>query len=224
MAADLRHEGDSRRTGFLKLVAGMLGISLDELVQREATQRHRRLAWTTAASLSGMALAIILAVAAVQARDEARDQRREAEGLVAYMLGDLKDKLEPIGRLDALDGVGSRVLAYYRKQDAGELTDAALLQRSRALSLTAEVSYLRGNLDTAERLYREALDGTGEAIRRDPDDPQRLFDHAQNVFALGFIARDRGDSRAVEAAARQYKDLASKMVALDGDNMKWRME
>ena len=34
------------------------------------------------------------------------------------MLGDLKDKLEPIGKLDALDGVGSRVLAYYRRQHA----------------------------------------------------------------------------------------------------------
>ena len=224
LAADLRHDGEGRKTGFLKLVAGMLGISLDELVRREATQRHRRMLWTTVASVLGMVVAIALAVAAVQARDEAREQRREAEGLVAYMLGDLKDKLEPIGRLDALDGVGSRVLAYYSSQDAAELSDAALLQRSRALSLTAEVSYLRGNLDTAERLYRQALEGTGEAVRRDPDDPQRLFDHAQNIFAIGKIARDRGDRAAVEGTARQYKALATKMVALDTNNMTWRME
>ena len=127
LAADLRDDGDGRRIGFLKLVAGMLGVGLDELVQRETTRRQRRLAWLAAASLAGMAVTSTLAVTAIQARDAARDQRREAEGLVDFMLGDLKDKLEPIGKLDALDGVGSRVLAYYSKQDTSELTDDALV-------------------------------------------------------------------------------------------------
>ena len=224
LAADLRESGDGRRMGFLKLVAGMLGVGLDDLVQRETTRRHRRLAWLAAASLAGMAVTSTLAFTAIQARDAARDQRREAEGLVAFMLGDLKDKLEPIGRLDALDGVGSRVLAYYSKQNASDLSDAALLQRSRALSLTAEVSYQRGNLDTAMRLYREAMAGTDEAIRRNPNDPQRLFDHAQNVFWVGDIALRRGDQRGAETAAREYKRLALAMVGRDPNNMKWRME
>jgi tetratricopeptide (TPR) repeat protein len=224
LAADLREDGESRRLGFIKLVAGMLGVGLDDLLQRENTRRQRRLAVLAALSLGGMAVTSTLAVTAIQARDSARDERREAEGLVAFMLGDLKDKLEPIGRLDALDGVGSRVLAYYSKQDSSELSDAALLQRSQALSLTAQVSYLRGDLDAATRLYREAMQGTGEAIRRNPSDPQRLFDHAQNVFWIGELARQRGDGRAAEKGAREYKALALKMVALDPDNMKWRME
>jgi tetratricopeptide (TPR) repeat protein len=224
LAADLRGDDDQRRQGFLKLVAGMLGVGLDELVQRETTRRQRRLAWVAAAALGGMAVTSTLAITAIQARDAARDQRRQAEGLVAFMLGDLKDKLEPIGRLDALDGVGSRVLAYYSKQDASELSDAALLQRSRALSLTAEVASLRGNLDGARRLYREALAGTAEAIRRNPSDPQRIFDHAQNVFYLADIARQRGQAQEAEAHMREYKRLALRMVALDPDNMKWRME
>jgi tetratricopeptide (TPR) repeat protein len=165
-----------------------------------------------------------LAVTAIQARDAARDQRREAEGLVAFMLGDLKDKLEPIGRLDALDGVGSRVLAYYSKQDASQLTDAALVQRSRALSLTAQVAYLRGNYEGAARLYREALAGTGEAIRREPDDPQLLYEHAQNIFWVGDLARRRGQTDRAEAAFREYGNLARRMVAIQPDNLKYRME
>jgi tetratricopeptide (TPR) repeat protein len=224
LAADLREQGDGRRMGFLKLVAGMLGVGLDDIVQRETARRHRRMAWLAAASLAGMAVTSTLAFTAIQARDAARDQRREAEGLVAFMLGDLKDKLEPIGRLDALDGVGARVLAYYSKQDASDLSDAALLQRSRALSLTAEVSYQRGNIDTAGRLYRQAMAGTAEAIRRNPNDPQRLFDHAQNVFWVGDIALRRGDDRGAEAAAREYKRLALGMLRLDPNNMNWRME
>jgi tetratricopeptide (TPR) repeat protein len=224
LAADFRPGAGGTRTAFLKLVAGMLGIGLDELVQRETIRRHRHLAWLAAGSLAGMAVTSTLAITAIQARDAARDQRREAEGLVAFMLGDLKDKLEPIGRLDALDGVGARVLAYYSKQDTSDLSDAALLQRSRALSLTAQVAYLRGDLDNASRLYREAIDGTAEAVGRNPDDPQRLFDHAQNVFWIAELARKRGRIDQTEAAYREYKRLADRMVAIEPDNLKWRME
>lgn len=224
LAADLRGGGEIRRIGFLKLIAGMLGVGLDELVQRETRRRHQRLAWLAAASIAGMAVTSGLAITAIKARDSARDQRREAEGLVAYMVGDLKDKLEPIGKLDALDGVASRVLAYYQKQDTSDLSDAALLQRSRALSITAQVAYARGNQIAALRLYQEAQAGTKEAVRRNPDDPQRLYDHAQNVFWIGEISRFRGELGTAEEAYSKYKQLADRMVALQPDNLKWRME
>jgi len=224
LAADFREIGEGRRLAFLKLVAGMLGVGLDELVQREQTRRSRRLAYLAAASIAGMAVTSTLAVTAIQARDEARDQRREAEGLVAFMLGDLKDKLEPIGKLDALDGVGSRVLAYYRNEPITELSDAALSQRSQALSLMADVATQRGNTDSALRLYQEAMAGTAEAIRRNPEDPERLYLHAQNVFYVGEIAYGRGQLDEAAAKFTEYKQLADRMVALDSNNMKWRME
>jgi len=224
LAADFRESGEGRRLAFLKLVAGMLGIGLDELVQRDTTRRHRQLAWLAAGSLAGMAVTSGLAVTAIQARDSARDQRREAEGLVAFMLGDLKDKLEPIGKLDALDGVGSRVLAYYSRQDTSKLTDAGLLQRSRALSLMGEVANFRGDLAAANSFYREASAGTAEAVRRNPNDPERLFDHAQNQFYFADIAMKKSDMATAETSFREYKRLADRMVALDPNNMKWRME
>ena len=224
LAADLRDGKGGRRTGFLKIVAGILGVGLDDLVQREHLRRQRRLALITAASIVGMLVAIGLAFAAIEARDAARDQRRQAESLVEFMVGDLKDKLEPIGRLDVLDGVGSRVLRYYQQQDTSDLSDRALAQRSTALSLMAQVAQSRGNSDRALQLYRQALLGTAEAIRRDPDDPQRLFDHAQNVFWVGDIARQRGQIGDAETAFREYKQLADQMVAIQPDNLKWRME
>ena len=224
LAADLREGKGGKRIGFLKIVAGILGVGLDDLVQRETTRRQRRLAYLAAASLAGMVVTSTLAVTAIQARDSARDQRREAEGLIGFMLGDLRDKLEPIGRLDALDGVGSRVLAYYQKEGTSDLSDAALSQRSRALSLMAEVANARGNFDAASRFYREAMAGTAESIRRDPSDPERLFEHAQNVFYFGQMRRTLGDLKTAESAMREYKRLADQMVALGPDNMKWRME
>jgi len=224
LAADLREEGESRRLGVLKLVAGMLGVGLDDLVQRETTRRHRRLAWLVAASVAGMAVTSTLAVTAIQSRDEAREQRRQAEGLVAFMLGDLRDKLEPVGKLDALAGVGSRVLAYYSRQDTSQLSDNGLAQRSRALTLLGQIARDRGELDKADALYRAAYAGTAEAIRRKPDDPQRLFDHAQNAFYIADIAVRQGRLDSAESAFREYRRLADRMVELQPDSIKWRME
>ena len=224
IAADLRPSGDGRQLGFLKIVAGMLGLGLDELVQRDQQRRNRRLTYIAAASLAGMTLTSGLAVFAFDKRDEARDQRREAEGLVGFMLGDLRQKLEPIGRLDTLDAVGSRALRYFARQDKSELSDAALAQRSKALTLMGEIANTRGDYDGALVSYHEAMAGTAEMVRRAPNDPERLFDHAQNVFWVGDIALKRGQLGRAEAAMREYKRLADRMLALEPDNQKWRME
>jgi tetratricopeptide (TPR) repeat protein len=224
IAADLREQGDGRKMGLLKLAAGMIGVGLDDLAQREAQRRHRRLYAITAASVAGMLFTSGLAYTAFDARDEARDQRREAEGLIGFMLGDLREKLEPVGRLDVLDAVGVRALAYFEKQDKSQLSDEALAQQWKALTLMGQVAFNRGDLDGAVRRYRQAFAGTAEALRRSPDDPERMFDHAQSVYYVGSIGMGRGQ---IDDAAKQfgeYRRLAERMIATDPDNPKWQLE
>lgn len=224
IAADLRETGDGRRLGLLKIIAGMLGVGLDDLVNRESHRRHKRLRLIAAASLAGMGVTSTLSILAFQARNEAREQRRDAEGLVGFMLGDLRKKLEPIGRLDALDAVGARALGYYEKQDKASLSDESLAQRSRALTMMGEIAFNRGDLDGALERYREALASTAEQLRRRPRDPQRLFDQAQNVFWVGWIALQRGRYDEAADCFRQYKRLADRMIALAPEDPKYRQE
>ncbi|WP_205480010.1 toll/interleukin-1 receptor domain-containing protein [Sphingomonas arenae] len=224
VAADLREGGDGRRAGFLKIVAGMLGVGLDDVVQREIVRRQRRTNLIVGGSVLGMLVTSSLAVAAIQARDAARDQRREAEGLIGFMLGDLREKLEPIGRLDALDAVGARALSYYAKQDAGGLGDESLAQRARALTLMGDIAQRRGDLDGALSRYRQAAASTSELLRRHSDEPQRMYDHAQNLFYFGYVAWQRGRTAESLASFRQYKQLAERMIALDPREQKWRLE
>lgn len=224
LAADLRESGDGRYMGLLKTAAGMLGVGLDDLAQREAHRRQRRMTIITAASLAGMLGTSGLAYTAIQARDEARDQRREADKLVGFMLGDLREKLEPIGRLDVLDSVGARALSYYEKQNKSELSDEALAQRSKALTLMGEMAQKRGDLDGALARYREAMQGTAEAARRDPNDPKRLFEHAQNVFWVGYIDYQRGSPDKASRAFREYRRLADRMIALAPNQPDYRLE
>ncbi len=224
IAADLRAGRDGRQTGLLQIIAGMLGVGLDDLVQRETHRRQKRLAMLTAASIAGMAVTSGLALTAVQSRDAARDQRREAESLIGFMLGDLRQKLEPIGKLEVLDGVGERALAYYEKQDKTELSDLALAQRSKALTLMGEIAEAEGDLDGALRRYREAMAGTAEAMRREPDNAERIFEHAQNVYWVGSIAIQRGQTADAARQMQDYSRLAERLVRSDPDNPKWRLE
>ena len=53
IAADLRPGADGRRTVKLKLVAGMLGVGLDELARRDAQRRARRFDALAAVSVAG---------------------------------------------------------------------------------------------------------------------------------------------------------------------------
>jgi tetratricopeptide (TPR) repeat protein len=223
LAADLRPEGDGPRLAVLKLIAGMLGVGLDELIHRDAHRRHRQMMAVTAASVAVAAVMSGLAIAAVNERNEARAQHAQAEGLVEFMLSDLRDTLEPAGRLDALDAVGNRALAYYASQrarhDAG-----ALGRRARVLHLLGSIREQRGDLDGAQKIFEEAAASTGELLARNPGDGQRIFDHAQSVYWVGYVAWRRGLLDNARRRFLEYQRLADQLIALQPANAAWRAE
>jgi tetratricopeptide (TPR) repeat protein len=224
IAVDLRAGGDGRRMGRLKLVAGMLGVGLDELVRRDAQRRTRRLAAITAASLVGMAVMGALATAAFVARNEAQRQKAHAENLIEFMLTDLRKKLERGGHLELMDGVGSEALKYYGAQNPSDLDAQSLGRRARALRLMGEISVQRGNLGEALKSFEQASATTAELLARSPDDGRSIFNHAQNVFWVGEIARQRGDTAKAEVSFQQYRRLAERLTLIDPSNNDWRAE
>ncbi len=79
IAADIRPNKDGRRLALMKLIAGITGLRLDDLVQREAQRRARRLTWIATGASMGMLLTTGLAVYANQQRIFADQQRVIAE-------------------------------------------------------------------------------------------------------------------------------------------------
>ncbi len=224
IAADLRAQGDGKHLTTLKLVAGMVGVGMDELVRRDAQRRARRMAVVAVASLAGMAVMAALSVMAVQSRNEAQSQRAQAEDLIEFMLGDLRKRLDPVGRLDALDSVGEKALGYYAKQDTDRLDANALGHRSRAMHLIGETRERRGKLDEALAAFQSAADTTAQLLARAPNDGQRVFDHAQSVYWVGYIAWRRGEAQAAEEAFLKYRELAQRLVQIDANNLDWQHE
>ncbi len=171
VGADLRREGDGVHAGRLKLVAGILGVPLDELVHRDARRRQRRTLAVVIALLVGLAFTTGLALVALRARDDAVRQRAEAEGLIEFMVTDLRKKLEPAGKLGALDTLGERALAFYRRQDTAALDPDSLGRRARVVQLIGEIQDQRGNLDAALVNFETAAASTAELLSRDPETP-----------------------------------------------------
>lgn len=75
IAADIRRESDGRRLATQKLIAGLSGLKLDELVKRETQRRFRRMAFLTSGAVAGMVVTGGLAFYANALRIEANRQR-----------------------------------------------------------------------------------------------------------------------------------------------------
>jgi tetratricopeptide (TPR) repeat protein len=222
LAADLRKAGDGWRLGFLKIIAGIAGVPLDALVQRDATRRIRRVMAVTGGALVALLAMIGMTIFAIQSRNEAQHQQAEAEGLVEYMLTDLRTELKGVGRLDVMTKVNERAMDYY--EDQGDLSDMpaeSLERRARILHSMGEDDEKRGDLDKALAKFTEAHRVTEALLRRDPNNSDRIFAHAKSENWLGHLAYWRKDY--AEAASRTVmnKSLIKKLMQNPNKQADW---
>jgi len=224
LAADLRPGRDGRRLGFLKLVAGLSGVGLDSLVQRDAQRRLRRVTAVTGAALAAVVAMAVLTAVALQARAEAQRQRAEAEGLVEFMLTDLRDRLKGVGRLDALAAVNQRALIHYRKQEVGNLPSDSLQRRARILHAMAEDDDQLGHSDRLAAEAVEASRTTAALLAAEPGNPERIFSHGQSEYWVGYASYLKDDWAGAEPHWLAYERLSRQLVAANGANVEWRRE
>lgn len=185
LAADLRPLGDGKRLGLLKLISGIAGLGLDDLVQRDLQRARRRVTAITAGAISAVLVMGSLTWFALDARQEAETRRAEAEGLIEFMLTDLRGKLEPVGRLDVLGDVASQALGYYEKQDATKDGCNSISSIARAHYLKARIHVSREELETAKAESDKALFSMQENLQKCSTEPRFIINyiHAQQWIA-----------------------------------------
>ncbi|MFM5895258.1 MAG: toll/interleukin-1 receptor domain-containing protein [Novosphingobium sp.] len=224
LAADFREGRDGKRLGLLKIIAGLTGQRLDRLVQRDAQARQRRVMWITAGALLLSLVLAALLVIALRARSEAERQRAEAEGMVEFMLTDLRDKLKGVGRLDVMDAVNERAMKHYAGEDISSLDDQSLDRRARLLRAMGEDDLNLGNSAQALPKFTEAARITKLLQDRLPQDGQRIYEHAQSEFWLGNQAFLLGDKQHALPHWLRYKELSQQLVALQPKRLDWQRE
>ncbi|MEA3043698.1 MAG: hypothetical protein QOH47_1536 [Sphingomonadales bacterium] len=224
LATDLRLGADGPHLGLLKLVAGITGVGLDELVQRDAARRIRRVMAVTGAAVVAMLIMAALAVIALQARREAERQRAEAEGLVEFMLTDLRTRLRGVGRLDIMSVVNQRALAFYGGQRALDDRPADAATEARVKHAIGEDDLDEGNERAALAIFREAHRTTTALIERWPNDPNVMFAHAQSDYWLGRVSELRQDWTGAQRQYDRYAAAAQRLIALAPHNPDYMKE
>jgi tetratricopeptide (TPR) repeat protein len=160
IAADVRPGKDGRNDAKLKLIAGLVGVSLDELKQREAQRRHRRAMLLVAASLAGMAITSTLATTAWLARNEAERQRVRAESEAETARQTTRFMVDLFKVSDPSEALGNTITAReILDRGAGrierELGDQPAIQAT-LMDTMGTVYTSLGLYDPAARLVREA--------------------------------------------------------------------
>ncbi len=225
LAADLRKNADGWSLGFLKIVAGIAGVPLDTLVQRDAQRRVRRVTWITLGALAAMLVMGVMTALALSARNEAARQRASAEGLVEYMLTDLREKLRGVGRIDVMDGVNARAMQHYRAQgDLTALSAESLERRARILHAMGEDDDKSGQPERAHAKFIEAHRATAALLAREPHNPDRIFAHAQSEYWVGQSAWRKRDRATTARYWQGYVDQAQKLLKLDPDKARANLE
>jgi tetratricopeptide (TPR) repeat protein len=178
-----------------------------------APKRHARM-------IMLIALAIVIAASAAKyiadvttARRQAEQRRRQAEELVSFMVGDLRTKLESVGRLDVLDGAASRALAYFASLDPEGLSGENLHKNALALAQLGDVRIDQGKLDSAVKMFQESVRHATAAVARDPkrDEWQLALSNAH--FYLGDALRQQGDYEGALRHFRHYLDISRTLQA-----------
>lgn len=141
--------GESPRGGAMRLVAGLLAILL----------------------FASLAFCYRLYREQERHRAAAQDARRRADELVDWMLFQLRDQLEPIGRVEILEMPARKALDYLSSLPITEDTPAIRHRRGVALDNIGQVMILRGDLPAARSAFRQALEVAERLCREEPDNP-----------------------------------------------------
>lgn len=231
LAADARKQGDGKRLARLKLAAALLGLGLDSLVKRDDRRRAGRLRWVAIGMGSVAVIMSALAIVAVQQRDLAREmqsaaevQRNQAEGLIEFMIDDLRHKLEDDVQLQVLADIATRAQDYYVVQTEVRMDDDALGRRARVLDLLGDLKQDFGDSQAAAELLRESVAATAELLRRDPDNPQRIIEQAHSVQGLGALSFQSGDVASAERHMREAVELTHRLRELEPNDPEWISE
>lgn len=199
-------------------------------IQEKPRRRLRKLAVAASilvALLAGFKYTVDLSrerTAALEAQADAELRKSQAEDLIEYMLGDLRKKLAPVGRLDILDDVGDKAMDYFASLSETDLTDEELLRRSRALTQIGEVRLAQGSLPQASQAFEEALQLSLQLVNRNPQDEKRLFGLGTAHFWVGFAFWRQDNLNGAQEQFQAYRQVAEQLVKLDPSSSDWQLE
>ena len=209
--------------GVSQLAASIIGVGLDRLIQRDVRRRRNRLRLMTAGAFAFSGVMAAMAWNAVDARTEAETSRTEAEKMVEYMVSDLKDDLDAIGKLDILEKAGKQVTAYYNRIPISDMDDDRLARRARSQQNLGHIALSQGNAQKALDDLLDVEKVSAEILRRNPNSPDAISTHAKSQYTL-LRAYHQEDLNIALEYGLAYKSLSQKLYAIDEESLDYIFE
>jgi tetratricopeptide (TPR) repeat protein len=113
---------------------------------------------------------------------------------------------------------------YSRQSDLASLPSDSMGRRAKMLVAMGEDDMARRNMAGAKREFDEAYHITKTMLDDAPNDPQRVFNHAQSEYWVGYVIFKQNDLPTTKSHWLAYRDLAQKLVQIDGKSITNRRE
>jgi tetratricopeptide (TPR) repeat protein len=219
LAADVRKWADGKHVARLKLIAGLLGLRLDELRQRDLQRRRKRQA------LSGIGLAAVLALAimTVVSQVSERHEREKAEQLATFVV-DLGERLKSDSDLETLALISAEAARHLEGLDPDRLSPETGRKVALAIRQMARVNQLQGESAEALDAFQRSRDLLQGLRHKYPQSQDLIFELGNAEFYIGdlYFRQSRIDEALV--AMQAYHSNTRTLVELEPDNPDWIME
>jgi len=223
LAADARKYADGKTGAKLKLIAGILGIRLDELRRRDMQRRRMQRILATGLSAVVVVLLATLTYSGLTSRKAAQLQRSGTEELLGYMLGNLKS-LDPIVGLEVVDRNDQQVMDYLQNLGFQHMDDDQLVKTALAWREQGREFHGHGALDQAMVLFQQSRAAFIELYQREGSTTRALFELGQSEFWVGFVHMDKGELDEAEASFSRYGAVTRRLINADPNNAEMVME
>ncbi len=194
----------------------------EPVAARRSSWAHRVLIWVRRHRLVAALATIVLVGAPFAALKYTMDMRAErlralaasseAESLMDFMLEDLHQRLQPLGRTDLLEEVAQRALAHHDRFSAGDRTTSSRHRRALAYKNLGLVLESQGDLDAAERSLHHARELLAAVAAEEPDEVRWLRGLAGIESALAGVFLERGDTEGSSGGCQRALTTARSLV------------
>jgi eukaryotic-like serine/threonine-protein kinase len=190
-------------------------------------RRHRSAVVATAAVvaalLAGTAVAVIQANRAVRAEAVATERRQKADALISFMVGDLREQLTAIGRLDVLDAAAAESLEYFAALDLRDTDSASLGTYGKALQFIGLVRIDQGKPQESLAAFERARALAEELTRREPANADFWHQRSDAVSNLGEAYWELKQEARTLAYMSEAADHLRRAIELNPGNDEYRL-
>ena len=219
LAADPREHADGKRLAKLKLIAGMLELQLDQLVQRDRARQR----YLMSLYFSGLMAFLAVGTAAYLSYLNQRHEQEQATKLVGFVVSKW-DELRPWIPLDLLISISEEPIAYLESKGTENLPNEA--QATYALAVRQLGLAYQDQNENEKAIF--TLDKSRQIFQRlvalEPNNKNYAFEIGQSDYYLGANFYYGGDYTSASAPWRSYALQMASLQRTEPENATYVLE